>query len=70
MMTPAYKKYILKFLYKYLFIFKCASDGWTIRYITKDKITFYNNINTINPDLLETNAFLTKYTPHLSLTPI
>jgi hypothetical protein len=62
-MTPAYKDYILKFLFKYLFIFKCASDGWTIRYINKDKMTFYNNIN--NTTLLDTGSFLNYYKPRL-----
>lgn len=64
-MTPAYKKYIIKFLFKYLFIIKCASDGWTARYINKDKIAFYNNVNNINATLLDKDSFLNYYKPSL-----
>lgn len=33
---------IIKFLYKYMFILKAASDGWRIRYIGGNSFKFYN----------------------------
>ncbi len=34
--------YIIRFLYKYMFILKAASDGWRIKYIGGDSFKFYN----------------------------
>lgn len=36
---------VRKFLHKFFFILKAASDGWRISYIGADQFNFYNNIN-------------------------
>ena len=56
-----YKDVIYKFLKKYIFIYKAAADGWRIKYHTKNKISFYNNINSIAKPLLDTNFFESYY---------
>lgn len=38
---------LLNFLCKYLFIFRAASDGWTISYIGGNQFEFYNKISNI-----------------------
>jgi hypothetical protein len=66
-MNTDYKHHVLKFLQKYLFILKSASDGWRIKYNNKDKIIFYKNINEIdsnkssNVNLLNTDNFISYY---------
>ena len=56
-----YKQYVLKFLQKYLFIFKTVSDGWTVRYKNKDNVIIYNNIKDVDKKLLNSNNFIAHY---------
>lgn len=55
------KEIIYKFLKKYIFIYKAAADGWRIKYYTKNKIGFYNNINSISKSLLNQKNFESNY---------
>jgi len=52
-------KYIVRFLYKYLFILKAASDGWRVKYIGGDNFKFYNKHNGGKVDTVE--EFICKY---------
>lgn len=56
------KEVIYKFIQKYFFIYKAAADGWRIKYYTKNKIAFYNNINSISKPLINKKKFETYYT--------
>lgn len=50
---------LLRFLEKYLFILKAASDGWRVSYKGGNKFTFYKLL--ANNDLWNSNEFLSKY---------
>ena len=41
MLSQDYAEHILKFLYKYLFIYKAVSNGWIVRYVGGNKYEFY-----------------------------
>lgn len=43
------KNIIYKFLKKYIFVYKAAANGWRTKYHTKNKISFYHDINS-DPD--------------------
>lgn len=55
------KEVIYKFIQKYFFIYKAAADGWRIKYHTRNKISFYNNINSISKSLLNNKNFIKYY---------
>lgn len=40
--------YIVRFLYKYMFILKAASDGWRVKYIGGDSFKFINKCKEWN----------------------
>jgi hypothetical protein len=51
--------YIIRFLYKYMFILKAASDGWRIKYIGGDSFKFYNKRTVDTVQSIE--DFISKY---------
>lgn len=55
--------YIIRFLYKYMFILKAASDGWRIKYIGGDSFKFYNKRTANTVQSIE--DFIYKYTTRL-----
>lgn len=64
-MNNNYKEIIYKFLKKYIFAYKAAADGWRIKYHNKNKISFYNNINTISNSLKKKDYFKSYYNINL-----
>lgn len=54
------KSDILKFICKFFFILKAASEGWIVNYIGGDKFEFYKNKNKklVNNTL---NEFIKNY---------
>jgi len=60
-MHSSYKQYILKFLQKYLFIFKTVSEGWTVKYKNKDNVIIYNNIENVDKKFLNVDNFISHY---------
>jgi len=55
------KEFIYKFLEKYIFIYKAAADGWIVKYSSRNKIEFSNNIKNIPPQLSESTNFISYY---------
>jgi hypothetical protein len=52
-------KIILKFLTKYFFILKAASNGWRVKYIGGNKYEFYKS----KKHIMSCSYFLSQYKP-------
>lgn len=55
---------LIKFIYKFFFILKAASDGWIVKQIAENKYDFYKYIlksNKLCKVQLDVSQFLTSY---------
>jgi hypothetical protein len=55
---------LIKFIYKFFFILKAASDGWIVKHIDKNKYDFYKYIlksNKLYKVQLDISQFLSNY---------
>jgi hypothetical protein len=55
---------LIKFIYKFFFILKAASDGWIVKQVEENKYDFYKYIiksNKLCKVQLDVSQFLTNY---------
>lgn len=64
-----FRSALIKFIYKFFFILKAASDGWIVKQVEENKYDFYKYIiksNKLCKVQLDVSQFLNNYTYDLN----